>query len=62
MRTVSAEQFEAQCLELLDEVESGEIIVVTKDGKPHARLAPFEGSEHLIRDAGRPDEPDTVPR
>jgi antitoxin (DNA-binding transcriptional repressor) of toxin-antitoxin stability system len=61
MRPVAEEKFEAQCLELL-EVESGEIIVVTKDGKPHARLAPFEGSEHLIRDVGPPDEPDTVPR
>jgi prevent-host-death family protein len=41
-RTISASQFKAQCLALLDEVaESGEEIVVTKHGKAVARLAPI---------------------
>ncbi len=40
-RTVSATQFKAHCLALMDEVQqSGEEIVITKHGKPVARLAP----------------------
>jgi prevent-host-death family protein len=43
MRTIPAGQFKARCLKLLDEVaETGETIVVTKRGKPVARLAPIE--------------------
>lgn len=38
-RTISASRFKAQCLALLDEVAgSGQEIVVTKRGKPVARL------------------------
>lgn len=48
MRTVSAERFEAECLELPDDVaETGETIVVTKAGKPHARIVPFEEAVSL---------------
>jgi prevent-host-death family protein len=40
-RTISASAFKARCLALMDEVEStGEIIVITKNGKPVAQLAP----------------------
>lgn len=40
-RTISATQFKARCLALLDEVaESGETLVVTKRGKPVARVEP----------------------
>jgi len=47
-RTISASRFKAQCLALLDEVaESGEAIVVTKRGKPVARLAPLSPPESL---------------
>jgi prevent-host-death family protein len=43
MRTIPAGRFKAQCLRLLDDVaETGETIVVTKRGKPVARLAPIE--------------------
>lgn len=43
MRTIPAGQFKAQCLRLLDEVaETGETIVVTKRGKPVAKLQPVE--------------------
>lgn len=42
-RTISASRFKAQCLALLDEVaETGEAIVVTKRGKPVARVMPLE--------------------
>jgi len=43
MRTIPAGRFKAQCLRLLDEVaETGETIVVTKRGKPVAKLQPVE--------------------
>jgi len=41
-RTIPASRFKAQCLALLDEVaESGLAIVVTKHGKPVARVEPI---------------------
>lgn len=41
-RTVAAGEFKAKCLKLLDEVaETGEPIIVTKFGKPVARLMPI---------------------
>lgn len=43
MRTIPAARFKAQCLKLLDEVaETGQTIVVTKRGKPVAKVAPVE--------------------
>lgn len=42
MRTIPAGRFKAQCLRLLDEVaETGETIVVTKRGKPVAKIEPI---------------------
>ena len=41
-RTIPAGEFKAKCLALLDEVAaSGEELVVTKRGKPVARVAPL---------------------
>ena len=41
-RTMKASEFKAKCLRLMDEVaESGEEIVITKNGRPVARLAPY---------------------
>jgi len=41
LQSVPAGQFKAQCLALLDRVaETGEELVVTKRGKPVARLVP----------------------
>jgi prevent-host-death family protein len=43
MRTIPAGRFKAQCLKLLDEVAAtGETIVVTKRGKPVAKVEPVE--------------------
>ncbi|HEX3511848.1 MAG TPA: type II toxin-antitoxin system Phd/YefM family antitoxin [Solirubrobacteraceae bacterium] len=40
-RTVSASRFKAQCLAMFDEVSAtGEEIVVTKHGRPVARVVP----------------------
>ena len=41
-RTVKASEFKAKCLKLMDEVAaSGEEIVITKKGKPVAKLTAF---------------------
>ena len=41
-RTMKASEFRAKCLKLMDEVaENGEAIVITKNGKPTARLVPY---------------------
>jgi prevent-host-death family protein len=40
-RKITATQFKAHCLRLLDEVaETGETLIVTKHGKPVARVEP----------------------
>lgn len=42
-RTIPAAQFKAQCLGLLDEVEKGQTqLVITKRGRPVARVVPLE--------------------
>jgi prevent-host-death family protein len=49
MREIPAGRFKAQCLALLDDVAtSGEPIVVTKRGKPVARLVPIEDPPSLV--------------
>ena len=51
-RTINASEFKARCLKLMDEVaESGESIVITKNGKPVARLTPHR--ERLKAPFGR---------
>ena len=40
-RTMKASEFKAKCLALMDEVaKTGETVVVTKNGKPVAKLVP----------------------
>jgi prevent-host-death family protein len=41
MKTIGAAEFKAHCLQILDEV-SEEEVVITKRGKPVARLVPYE--------------------
>ena len=40
MKTIQASEAKAKFLSLLDEVERGETIVVTRHGKPIARIEP----------------------
>lgn len=48
-KTVPAGKFKAQCLAILDRVaESGEAIVVTKRGKPVARVVPVRPEVHPV--------------
>ena len=45
-RTIPAGEFKAKCLKLLDEVQrTGEELIVTKRGRPVARLVPAEQPE-----------------
>lgn len=45
-RTVAASEFKARCLALLDRVaDSGDVLVVTKRGKPVARVVPIRRPE-----------------
>jgi prevent-host-death family protein len=47
-RTMSASQFKAKCLAVLDEIaSSGTSVVVTKRGKPVARVVPAEAPPSL---------------
>ena len=42
VRTIKASEFKAKCLKLMDEVaESGQQIVITKNGRPVSRLVPY---------------------
>lgn len=54
-RTIPAGEFKAKCLALLDEVaETGEELVVTKRGKPVARVAPLSKSRTRKKKFNRP--------
>jgi len=48
MRRVTATDFKARCLALLDEAASGEEIVVTKRGRPVARVVAAEPPGDLL--------------
>ena len=46
--TIAAGQFKAKCLALLDEVaQTGRTLVVTKRGKPVAKVVPVEEPETI---------------
>lgn len=53
LRTIPAGEFKARCLALIDEVaETGRSLVITKRGKPVARVVPVEtppGLLHSVR-------------
>lgn len=45
MNTIQASKFKAHCLALMDTVAAtGEVWVVTKNGKPVAELRPYSGN------------------
>jgi prevent-host-death family protein len=46
MQTIQAAEFKAKCLALMDDVAAtGEILVVTKNGRPIAELRPYSGGK-----------------
>ncbi|MDE2836849.1 MAG: type II toxin-antitoxin system Phd/YefM family antitoxin [Chloroflexota bacterium] len=49
VRTIKASEFKAKCLKLMDEVaESGQEIVVTKNGRPVSRIVPYHEKRKLV--------------
>ena len=53
-RTITASEFRAKCLALMDEVaDTGEEIVITKRGVPVALLSPYRGKPEPFLGADR---------
>ena len=49
MKTIKASEFKAKCLSLMDDVaNSGEEIVVTKNGRPVSRLVPVRAKPREV--------------
>ena len=49
MQTIKASEFKAKCLHLMDELnQTGEEIVITKNGKPVSILMPYRTAPKLI--------------
>jgi prevent-host-death family protein len=49
-RHIKASEFKTKCLALMDEVaRSGDVIVITKNGKPIAELAPHHPRRPKLR-------------
>ena len=52
-RAISVEEFERDCLRLMDEVcTSGVALIITRDGQPIVRLSPAEATPFVGRSAG----------
>jgi len=50
MRTMAAGKFKAQCLALLDEVETKrQCVTVTKNGRPVAKMVPLELDQNPLQ-------------
>ncbi len=49
MQTINASVFKAKCLRLMEEVnESGEEIVILKNGKPISKLVPYRSKPRSL--------------
>jgi prevent-host-death family protein len=60
---VPAGEFKAKCLALLDKVaETGQPLVVTKRGKPVARVVAVEEPPSLLGSVTYPGDPDEIIR
>ena len=48
-QTIKASVFKAKCLKLMEEVnQTGEEIVITKNGKPISKLVPYRSRPHIL--------------
>lgn len=66
VKTIGAGEFKAKCLAIIDEVgETGQEVVITKRGKPVAKLVPFEAKsveslfgrlKGIVKIVGDPDD------
>ena len=49
MKTIAAGEFKAKCLQIMDDVASGrEPVLITKRGKPVARLVPIDPVNSIL--------------
>ena len=49
IQTIKASEFKARCLKLMDEVaESGNEIVITKNGRPVSRIVPYRNKPQMF--------------
>ncbi len=54
VRTIPAGEFKAKCLKLMDEVAAtGDTLVITKRGKPVARISPVQPQSLVGRHKGQ---------
>lgn len=53
MREIRTSELQSQVVDLLDDVERGETIVITRDGRPVARLVPEMRTRESGREEGR---------
>ena len=61
-RTMKASEFKAKCLKLMDEVaESGEEVIITKNGRPVSRLAPYRAKPKAKAPFGRDRDKIRIP-
>lgn len=49
MRTVNIHEAKTHLSRLIDEVQTGEPIVIAKAGKPKAKLVPANGQEDILK-------------
>ena len=49
VRTMNATEFKAKCLAVLDQVQGGTEVIVTKRGRPVARLVPVAPVHKSLR-------------
>lgn len=47
--TIAASDFKARCLRLLDDVQEGAILVITKRGRPVAKVVPVSPPKRTLR-------------
>ena len=60
VRIIKASEFKAKCLKLMDEVaESGQEIIITKNGRPVSRLAPYRKRPDTFFGADKGENQDT---
>ena len=53
-RTIKASEFKSKCLKIMDEVnEDGGEIIITKNGRPVAKLTAFQARPKTLFGAGR---------
>ena len=61
MRQLSASELKATCLAVIDEVAAGDEVIITKRGKPVARLVPLVGARTMpLAGTLVHDDPDDV--